>query len=206
MRPISILIADNSYLIRQGIRTLVNEVKDFTLVGEADTAFALSEKLLLCQPEVLIIDYASSGFCIDDIAIIRQQNPGVNILAITGQNTNTGFSRAIQSGVTSHLLKDCGKEEIIEAIRETAQGKQFMCGKIVDRDQASCEGIKVTIRETEIIRLIAESFSNKQIAEKLFLSVHTVTTHRKNIMNKLGVNNTAGLMMFALRENIIASQ
>lgn len=227
MAKIKILIADNSYLIRQGIQTIIDEVKDFTLIGEADTALILSEKLLLSQPDVLIMDYTSLHFCIDDIAVIKEQFPAVNILAITNQNSKTIISNAIRSGVISHLLKDCGKEEIIEAIRDTAKSQQFFCGKIIDiiikekdittefsptkevssKSSAgvSCDGIKVSAREIEIIQLVADGFSNKQIADKLFLSVHTVTTHRKNIMSKLRVNNTAGLVMFAIRENLIAA-
>ena len=90
-----------------------------------------------------------------------------------------------------------------------------MCGKIVNsilnndaktnrNTDYSCEGMNISDREIEIITLIAEGFSNKEVADKLFLSTHTVTTHRKNIMNKLGVNNTAGLVLFAVRENLVS--
>lgn len=87
-----------------------------------------------------------------------------------------------------------------------------MCGKIVtdilqdatETTTSTCEGLNISEREMEIIKLVAEGFSNKEVADKLFLSTHTVTTHRKNIMNKLGVNNTAGLVLFAVRENLIS--
>ena len=88
-----------------------------------------------------------------------------------------------------------------------------MCGKIASavlEDKSSsvteytCEGLNISDREMEIIKLIAEGLSNKEVADKLFLSTHTVTTHRKNIMNKLGLNNTAGLVLFAVRENLIS--
>ncbi len=90
-----------------------------------------------------------------------------------------------------------------------------MCGKIVNslvetdskaqkNNEYSCEGMNISEREMEIITLIAEGYSNKEVADKLFLSTHTVTTHRKNIMNKLGVNNTAGLVLFAVRENLVS--
>jgi DNA-binding NarL/FixJ family response regulator len=111
------------------------------------------------------------------------------------------------------LLKDCDQDEIVEAIYKTAAGEQFMCGKIVTSvlddstaniASSSCEGLNISEREMEIIKLIAEGLSNKEVADKLFLSTHTVTTHRKNIMNKLGVNNTAGLVLFAVRENLIS--
>ena len=90
---------------------------------------------------------------------------------------------------------------------------RFMCGKITSAvldekignvTEYSCEGFNISEREMEIIKLIAEGLSNKEVAEKLFLSAHTVTTHRKNIMNKLGINNTAGLVLFAVRENLVS--
>ena len=211
-----ILIADNSYLIREGLRSIITSNSDFKLVGEAETAEELSEKLLLCRPHVLVIDYTSIYFSIDDILSVRQKFPEVNILAITNPQSRIIISRSIENGVISHLLKDCGKEEIIEAIYSTAKGDKFFCGKILDTvlkekdastsqsaEGISCDGIKLSPREVEIIQLVAEGMSNKEIAERLFLSVHTVTTHRKNIMSKLGVNNTAGLVMFAIRQHLV---
>lgn len=212
MGKIKIVVADNSYLIREGFRSIIESVKDFIFSGEASTTEILSEKLLLTQPDVLVIDYTSAFFSIDDISVIKKQFPKINILAITNQNSKATISKSIQSGVVSHLLKDCGKDEIIEAIRSTAKAQQFFCGKIVDdilkeekisTKGVACDGVKLSVREIEIIQLVSDGLSNKQIAEKLFLSVHTVTTHRKNIMSKLGVNNTAGLVMLAVRENLI---
>ncbi|MBI4929576.1 MAG: response regulator transcription factor [Bacteroidetes bacterium] len=229
MAKIKILIADNSFLIREGFRSVINENSNFKLVGEAQKAEDLSEKLLLHLPHVLVIDYTSLYFCIDDILVIHQHFPEVNILAVTNPQSKTIISKAIENGVVSHLLKDCGKDEIIEAINNTAKGQKFFCGKIIDTiltdkdasaslpvntgqtsmtktaERVSCDGIKPSVREIEIIQLVADGLTNKQIADKLFLSVHTVTTHRKNIMSKLGVNNTAGLVMFAIRQNLIES-
>ncbi|TAL63251.1 MAG: response regulator transcription factor, partial [Bacteroidetes bacterium] len=165
------------------------------------------------NPQVLILDYTSLYFSIDDISVIHKEFPAVNIMAITSPQSKNVVSKAMENGIVSHLLKDCGKDEIIEAIYSTAKGQKFFCGKILDivlkekdiitSEGVSCDGIKLSAREIEIIQNIAEGLSNKEIAERLFLSVHTVTTHRKNIMSKLGVNNTAGLMMYAIRQNLI---
>lgn len=216
MAKIKILIADNSFLIREGFRSIIFGNSDFKLVGEAEKAEDLAEKLMLHRPNVLILDYASSFFCLDDISVIHEKFPDVNILAVTNPQSRQTISKAIENGVISHLLKDCGKDEIIEALYDTAKGEKFFCGKIVDTvmkdkdfsavnisEGVSCDGVKLSAREIEIIRLVAEGLSNKEIAEKLFLSVHTITTHRKNIMSKLGVNNTAGLVMYAIRQNLL---
>lgn len=219
MAKIKILIADNSYLIREGFRSIINNNSDFKLVGEAEKAEELFEKLILHHPNVLAIDYACSFFCLDDVVMIRERFPEINVLAITNPQSKQTIAIAVKNGVISHLLKDCGKDEITEAIYNTAKGEKFFCGKIIDTimkeesqlpslsgtsEKVSCDGIKLSPREIEIIQLVAEGLSNKEIAERLFLSVHTVTTHRKNIMNKLGINNTAGLVMFAVKQNILA--
>ena len=216
MAKIKILIADSSFLIREGLRTIINENADFRLLGEAEKPEQLFDQLNQLSPHVLIIDYASLYYCLDDIQVIHQQFPKVHILAITNPQENRTITKAFENGVVSHLLKDCGKEEIREALYYTSKGEKFLCGKIVDAvlkekndrfvkpiASVSCEGIKLSSREIEIIKLVASGLSNKEIAEKIFLSVHTITTHRKNIMSKLGINNTAGLVMYAVRQNLI---
>ena len=210
---IKVLVADNSFLIREGFRAIITAASQFKVVGEVDRSEDLCEQLLMHHPQVLVLDYTSNFFSIEDIQTVHQKFPGINILAVTNPQSRIVISKAIENGVLSHLLKDCGKEEIIEAILATAKGEKFFCGKILDTvlkekdvpvsEGVSCDGVKLSGREVEIIQLVAEGMSNKEIAEKIFLSVHTVTTHRKNIMSKLGVNNTAGLVMFAIRENLI---
>jgi len=220
MAKIKILIADNSYLICEGFRSIIQENDDFKFAGLAATSAELFEKLLLNKTDILVIDYTAGFFTIDDVSEIKKKFPDVNILAVTIPQSKSTILKAIEYGVISHLLKDCGKEEIVEALYQTAKGQKFFCGKIVDTvlkekdasasltmtkssEGVSCDGVKISSREIEIIQLVAQGLSNKEIAEKLFLSVHTVTTHRKNIMSKLGVNNTAGLVMFAVRENLL---
>ena len=133
------------------------------------------------------------------------------MLAITELPNNGTIGRSLKMGVTSHLLKECEKDEIVEAIYKTYLGERFLCSKItssvLDADNvntSSCEGMKISDRELEIIALIASGNSNKEVAEKLFISTHTVTTHRKNILSKLGVKNTAGLVLFAVKENLVS--
>lgn len=212
MEKIKILVADNSFLIRKGFCTLINQNNDFLLVAEAEKAEDLNEKLLRYHPDILIIDYASRYFCLDDLSIIRQYFPKIKILAITYPQSQPIVSQAIENGVMSHLLKDCGEDEIVESIYCTSKGQNFMCGKIVDLlleknkiipSKYSCEGVKLSDREIQILQLIAEGLANKHIADKLFISIHTVMTHRKHIMSKLKINNTASLVMFAIQENLI---
>jgi DNA-binding NarL/FixJ family response regulator len=161
---------------------------------------------------LVVIDYTSTNFNLDSVALFVKQYPKVKFLAITDYLEDGTIDKSLKMGVSSHLLKECDKDEIVEAIDVTMNGGSFLCGTIANLAQKNkagnkiiyaCNGSKISDREIEIITLVAGGFSNKDIAEKLFLSTHTITTHRKNIMNKLKVSNTAGLVMFAVREKLV---
>ncbi len=213
MKKISITIADSHFLSRKGLAMLLNENTDFELIAEALSTADLINQSKFYNPNLIIIDYTSASFSLDGLQKIVSKYPKTKLLAITDIQTNAIVLKALKIGVTSHLLKDCDQDEIVEAIYKTAQGEKFMCSKIVANIleqnsenilESSCEGLNISDREMEIIKLIAVGLSNKEVADKLFISNHTVTTHRKNIMNKLGVNNTAGLVLFAVRENLVS--
>ena len=213
MEKIRITIADSHFLSRKGLAVLLNENTDFTLIAEALSSSDLVSQSKFYKPDLIIIDYTSFNYSLEGLMLIVKKYPQSKLLAITDVQPNEIISKALAIGVTSHLLKDCDQDEIIEAIYKTALGEKFICGKIVSNimeeklenvSEYSCEGLNISDREMEIIKLIAEGSSNKEVADKLFLSTHTVTTHRKNIMNKLGVNNTAGLVLFAVRENLVS--
>lgn len=214
MQKIKVTIADSNFLSRKGLAVLLNECPDFSLLAEALSTSDLVNQAKFYQPDLIVIDYESANFSIEGLVQVVKKYPKTNLLAITDFKSNAMIAKALNAGVKSHLLKDCDQDEIIEAIYKTANGEQFMCGKIVsavldEKGPAAiasynCDGINISEREMEIIKCIAEGLSNKEVADKLFLSTHTVTTHRKNIMAKLGVNNTAGLVLFAVRENLIS--
>ena len=127
---------------------------------------------------------------------------------------SSSVNKSLKGIIVSKTLDGYSIPEILEAVTETAQGNKFFCGQILETiqdanldvedidDVFSCEAVIISKRECEIITLIAEGFTNQQIAEKLFLSSHTVNTHRKNIMAKLGVKNTAGIVMYAIKTNL----
>ena len=213
VEKIKIIIADSHFLSRKGLAVLLNENTDFILLSEAISTADLINQSKYYKPDLIIIDYNSVNFSLEGLQLIIKKYPLSKLLAITEINSGKIISKALSIGITSHLLKNCDFDEIVEAVYKTARGEQFMCGKIVtgileekpeNAFEYTCEGLNISEREMEIIKLIAEGFSNKEVADKLFLSTHTVTTHRKNIMNKLGVNNTAGLVLFAVRENLVS--
>lgn len=215
---IKVLIADKNFLSRVGLELLVGELKGFELVpsvcGDKDD---LINQLFLSRPNLLIADFISLGISSEELKVLTKKYARTKFLVITEVLSKKELNKVLESGVTSFLLKDCDKIEILEAINSTIKGEKFICGKIVSLLSTSpeivtnnsfikslgCDGIPVTEREVDIIRGIAEGLSNKLIADKLKLSTHTVNTHRKNIMNKLGVNNTAGVVMFAVKNQLL---
>ena len=215
MEKIKILIADSNFLIRKGLKTLIAENENWQMLAEAINYEEMVEKVKLLRPDLMIIDFSNDAFKIELIQQFLKKNASLKVLAITAPQTKTTFIKAIASGINSFLLTDCQEEEIIEAINKISKGEKFLCGKILnvivnDEKQvfnfpsySSCEGLHVTEREMEVIKYIAQGYSNKQIADILFLSTHTITTHRKNIMSKLNINNTAGIVLYAVREKLI---
>lgn len=216
MKAIKIIIADSSFLIREGLKSLLTSEKNIQVISEANCSDELKKTKELKQADVLIIDFTESEFKPEDISNALVTNTKIRVLAISNQISKPLILRGIESGISSYVLKDCDKDEIIDAVSKTFEGKNFFCGKILDAvltEQSSeanleqvascCEPINISHRELEIIRLIAEGMTNKEIADKLFLSKHTVNTHRKNIMHKLGLGNTADIVMYALKEKII---
>jgi len=201
--------------------SLLNESSNFTAdYSEDDSIEGLIASIKKIKPRILVIDFQSLNLSAKQLAAITQRFKRLQILAITDYLAKQDMQAALDAGVRSYLLKECDREEIIEALHATYNGERFLCGKVAyflsssdaadvvrpRLSQVSCEGLGITDREVEVIKLIAEGLSNKQIADKLCLSTHTVNTHRKNLMNKLKVNNTAGVLMFAVKNNLLEAE
>lgn len=217
---ISVLIADKNYLSRLGLFTLLSASPNFEVDYTEDENF---ENLMACikksKPKILVLDFQSLNINSKQISVITKTFKRLQVLAITDYLSRNEMQSALDSGVRSYLLKECDKEEIIEALHATHNGERFLCGKVAyflansqdleimrpELEKVSCQGLGITDRELDIIRLISEGLSNKLIADKLELSTHTVNTHRKNIMSKLGIPNTAGIVMFAVKNKLLAA-
>ena len=213
----NLILADSNDLIRLGLRTVLTAELNVTIVGEARNEKELIAQLATFGASVVLIDFTSEGFTIDTIQRISVKFPMLKFLAVTSAQNAQTLVDALRSGVTSYVKKDCELSESVEAVRETSRGNKFFCGQILetiqranidiyelDFDSFSCEPVILSERENEIITLIAEGHTNEIIAEQLFLSKHTVNTHRKNIMAKLGVKNTAGIVMYAVKTDLVS--
>ncbi len=213
---INLIIADNNELVRIGLRSVFKGT-DIQIVSEARDAQELISQVGSFKPDVVLIDYTSENFSIDVVPKALEVGPNVNFVAITPDQSGATVINAVKAGILSHVKKNCSLEEIKDSVIQTAAGNRFFCGTILStirkegidiqslgEMELSCEAIVLSEREIEIITMIAEGWTNKQISEKLFLSNHTINTHRKNIMGKLGVKNTAGIVMYAVKENHIS--
>ena len=212
-----IILADSNDLVRVGMRTVLSAKDNLEIVGEARNNEELKQKIKNFSVDVVLIDYTSNGFDIDIIPSLLSSNSELKFIAITPEQSAQTLVDALRSGIMSYVKKDCDVGEILNAVKETGRGNKFFCGQIletiqrasidvndIDFESFSCEPIVLSERELGIIIHIAEGLTNTQIADQLFLSTHTVNTHRKNIMAKLGVKNTAGIVMYAVKTNLIS--
>ena len=213
----SIIIADSSTISRLGLNAIINQMDGFIVVGEADNAGGVLDLISVKSPDLVIIDFLSDDFDIETVMNIKRKFPKLFLLGITPlQNGNT-LINALRAGIDSYIKKSCDIPEVVDAIESTSKGKSFYCGKILEKIRKesidisemnnidlSCDAVALSRREKEILTLITEGLTNSKIAEMLFLSSHTITTHRKNIMTKLGVKNTAGIVMYAVKSGIVS--
>lgn len=209
------LLADHSELALVGLQTVLGAIDRIELVGVARDSIELQAQIVRLKPDVVVIDHTAEGFGAKAIRDGLRRSKRTRFVAITPDPSQVALMSAIRAGVTSYIKKDCDIDEIIDSVLQTADGEKFFCGKILEnlrkasfdvdlflKEPLSCVPVTLSERECQVIALIAEGLSYTRIAEQLFLSAHTVTTHRRNIMQKLGVNNTASLVMYAMKNGL----
>ncbi len=211
----NIVIADNSELILNGLRSILEP-----LVGEQIVSFTkfapLKEYLKATKNILLIIDYTSKDFSLNKVVELKNKYPKMLVMALTPYTNAQTIVQAVEAGIESHIKKECSVQEIKDAFNATSKGKKFFCNDIVKQMRTENinpnnisfksldpKPVNLSDRELQIIQFIAEGYTNSQIAAIVYLSNHTVNTHRKNIMKKLGVNNTAGIVMYAVKEQMV---
>ena len=211
-----ILIADSNQLVACGLQATLRSHGMDQVVGQARSEQEMFELIDLFSPDLVILDFVTSGFSVE--SIIRLKAKGrIRVLALTDAQRGVTLVNALRAGVDGYVKKDCDLQEIVEAVRETQCGRKFFCSQILDTIKREginleslnvvdpdCAGVSLSKRELQVIRLIAEGFTNPQISEKLFVSPHTITTHRRNILQKLGVNNTASVVLYAVQAGLVS--
>jgi DNA-binding NarL/FixJ family response regulator len=206
---INVLIADNQVLTREGVKSLLSDIIDIHIIGNAKSSVELEPLITKLKPHVVIIDpNYNHRFTVHDIKNIYSWYEFARILVLSNRQNRNEILEVIDLGVKNFVFKECSREELVHAIYTTAKGEQFFCkntfetifgSKLLPEREDTMPAL--SSRETEIIQLISAGMTNKEIAEKLFLSVHTVKTHRKNIIKKLGFTfkNAADLMLYTTK-------
>lgn len=200
-----ILIVDDHPLLADGLKTLVREYNLCEAPVLASTGQECLTKLRGADFDLVLLDINlpdCSG--LDLCPKIKAEFPVIKILALTSFNEFTVVKKMLDSGASGYLLKNSMPEEIVMGVEAVMQGEQFLCHEIdVLMRKESEMHVFLTRRETEILRLIVEGFTNIEIAEKLFLGEETIKSYRKNLLLKLGAKNTAVLVKMALEQKLI---
>lgn len=216
MNSIRVLLADDHGIVRKGLRFLLERQSGMEVTGEASNgreAVKLAEAL---NPDVVIMDIAMPQLNgIEATAQIVKRNPGTGVIILSMHADEGYLVRALAAGAKGYLLKDSAETDLVRAVQAVANGRPFFSPAIAQTlledymRHLQQKGLQdsydlLTEREKEILQLLAEGKTNKDVASLLNLSVYTVETHRTNIMQKLDLHNTAEIVLYAVRKKIIA--
>ena len=204
---IRVLVADDHLVVRQGIRGLIEEEEGIELVGEAANGEEAVRLVGLWEPDVVLMDLRMPVLDgADATARIRTGQPDVNVLVLTTYDSDAEVLRAVEAGATGYLLKDASREDLLEGIRQAAEGKAVLAptvaSRVLDKLRAPAAPA-LSLREIEVLELLRAGQANRQIARALHISEATVKTHLIHIFSKLGVENRTEAVAVALDRGIL---
>ena len=203
----NVIIADSQYLVVEAIKSLIGIDERYILAGVADSQNDLYKLLDNTRSGLLITDFSNIDYDgLDDLKNIREKYPQISILILTNTITKSEFAGLTKVGIKNIIYKTVDKEELFNAIESTLRGKKFYSDEILDlfldlsENRYAVEDPKhLTASEIEIVKLIADGLTTKEIAAKRNISYHTVNTHRKNIFKKVDVSNASELIIHAIK-------
>jgi len=214
MSPIRVLLADDHRILREGIRALIDDQEDMQVVGEAEDGLETVKKVAKLQPDVVVMDIAMpllNG--LEATRQIRRDFPQVKVLILTMHDNEEYIRQVLAAGALGYVLKDAAARDLLGAIRTVNQGEAVLSPAITRlviedylrwgdiRPEDTTDGL--TAREREVLQLIAEGYTNKEIAGIMSLSVKTIQSHRTNLMNKLDLHDRGELIKYAIQKKII---
>lgn len=210
---INILIADDHQLLIDGIKANLADIEDFDFVAEANNGYQVLEKLEEgISVDVILMDINMPK--LDGLGCTKKvcrQYPHVKVIALSQYDEKRFVKWMVRNGASGYLLKDSDKDTLVKAIRSVHSGEKYFCDRLSMRlvnqelkmEHTSDLFPKLTGRELEILNLICQEYSSHEIADKLFISFHTVESHRANLMHKAGSKNTAGLVKWAVQNDLV---
>lgn len=214
MANIRIAVVDDHEIVRDGVKMLLEDEPGLQVAFEAETGKEAVELCKKKEPDLVIMDITMPEMDgIQATKIIKNNYPDIKILALTMLSEDQHIRKMIKAGASGYILKSSGKNELIKAINSIMEGNHYfsdgatkailqeLVNPVVTKSKDDDE-VNITERELEVLKLIVDEYTNQEIAEELFVSVRTVDAHRRNLLQKTGVKNTAGLVKYALKNKL----
>lgn len=211
---VTVLLADDHPIVRQGLRHLLETQPDFKVVGEASDGLEASQMAERYRPDVLVVDMMMPG--LNGLEVTRQvsqRSPGTRIIVLSMHNNDAYVLQALKRGASGYVLKDSGPAEVIKAVNQVMLGRRYLSESISERlvemllkqtGQLPADPYEeLTNREREVFQLTAEGCSSSEIAGRLCISPRTVEVHRANMMDKLGLHSQMDLLRYAMRRGLV---
>jgi DNA-binding NarL/FixJ family response regulator len=218
VNKIRIALVDDHSILREGLAIMLHQVSDLQIVGSFSSGEEIVSKFDASNPDVVIMDIMMNGMTgIEATRWLKERNSKVKIILLSGEMKKELVKAGIQSGIEGYLPKNVEKEILIEAIRTVYRGEKYFNDavtalifedfynkeKTILSTQHQLKTTDLTKRELEVCTLIATGQRNQEVADQLFISIKTVETHKTNILEKLGLRNTAQLVLYAVKNNLV---
>jgi DNA-binding NarL/FixJ family response regulator len=212
MEKIKIIIADDHTMFLQGIVSLLENEENITILGKAENGKAVFKIMENSIPDIILLDISMPEMDgIEVTKIIKQKYPAIKILIVSTHSNTQMIAKLIRMGADGYLLKNAEKQELLHAIQTIQNGETYFCKEVEEKKEDNNAKIKsetlqiteLSSREKEILVLISQEFTGNEIAEKTNISLNTVNTHRRNLLSKLNVKNTAGLVKYAIEYGLL---
>lgn len=219
MDKIKVLVVDDHSLVRDGICAMIGSFADMDVVGEANDGEEAVNKAYLLQPDIILMDIMLPGMSgVEAAKIIKEKHAAIRILFLSMEVSEDFLNEIIKIGAEGYVLKDIRKNELVDAVRKAVSGERYFSKGISDLVfknfyEANAAGNKpksntttqaqLTDRELEVVKLLSQGLSKKEIADQLFISPRTVDAHRSHVMEKLSLKSTVELVKYAIKHDII---
>lgn len=214
MANIKVLLVDDHKIVRDGIKLMLKSQAGIDVVAETDDGKKVIELIEHTPADVIVMDINMPEINgIQAAKMVKKEYPDIKILALTMSSDDTHIRQMVQAGASGYIMKSAGRDELTEAIQDVMGGKHYfsdqatqsiMMDLVKNKGKSSSpDPVHITDRELEVLQMIVKEHTNQEIAEKLYISPRTVDAHRRNLLQKTGARNTAGLVKYAFQNNLI---